>query len=298
MQVTLRKLAMLGSLLAMTMAAQADVIKGRVVDAHNRPVAHADILVESFGPKPVKGGFLTLRTDVAGRFETDLQPGYAGGYGRLYAVAPGLAPDSVFLNTDNAQKENVLRLQPDGTVNGRVVNGAGKALAGVKVQLRYVRYKSAFQGVFLAQTPWGKRFQTVTDVKGHWLLHGVPQGAVAEVIISDPRFVSTNFQASSNATPPVIPIRAGATLTGRVVDEAGKPAANIKVMAQGQGANEGWGDATTAADGTYHLTGLSNGAYNVMVFLEDKSQVAKAIEGQTAREGQTTKLRQIEEKNK
>jgi hypothetical protein len=270
--------------------ARADVIKGRVLDTQNQPVKNADVMVEPFGGKLTNSPFYTLHADSAGRFQADMEPGYAGSFGRFYATAPGMAPISIFLSKDSAQKENLLHLEPAATVNGRIIDSAGKAVSDVVVQLQSLRYGKDIGTVFLSNTLWMKRFQTVTDKEGKWTLQGVPQGVTAGILINDPRFVQVNVSTTTNSAPPTTEVRPGAIFTGRVVARNGKPAAGIMVLAQGQDGTGGGTETKTTADGSYQLTGLANGTYNIMVFVADKSQVAEGIEGQTAHEGETTKL--------
>ena len=290
MSITKRSL-LLGLVLLGTIAsARADVIKGRVLDSQNQPVKNADVMVEPFGGKLTNSLFYTLHADSAGRFQADMEPGYAGSYRRFYATAPSMAPISIFLPRDSAQKENVLHLEPAATVSGRVIDSAGKAVSGVVVQLQSLRYGKETGTVFLSNTLWMKRFQTVTDKEGKWTLQGVPQGVAAGILINDPRFVQVNVSTTTNSAPTTTEVRPGAVLTGRVVARNGKSAAGIMVLAQGQNGT-GFGTETkTTADGSYQLTGLANGTYNIMVFVADKSQVAEGIEGQTAHEGETIKL--------
>jgi len=289
----LKRNILLGIILLGTIAsARADIFRGQVVDAQNRPIANAELLIQSSAAKTQKDFYRTQRADARGKFSVDLQPGYGNYYGRLTAAAPGMAAASISLNAAAKDKNNSIQLQPAQTVSGRVVDENGKPVARVKVQLRGYSVKSTFPTTFFIESPWQNRYQTFTDKNGRWQMKTVPANANVYMIVADPRFVSQMFNASPGA-PSVTNVRPGATLRGRVVNQAEKPVANIEVTAQGQGNNEGWGRATTTADGSYQLTGLSNGLYNIMVFMDDKSQVAKAIEGQAAHEGQSEKLRDL-----
>lgn len=283
----------LGVVLLGTIAlAQADVFRGRVVDAANHPIANAEILVQATGAKTQKGEYRVQHADAQGNFSVDVPAGYASYYGRLTAVAPHMAAASVSLNVADKAKNNIIQLQPAQSVSGRVLDAAGKPVARVKMLMRGYSLGRSLPSTFFIESPWESRYQTFTDKDGRWQMKAVPQHAIAYMMVEDPRFVSQMFNASPGA-PSVINVRRGATLHGRVVNDAGKPVANINVTAQGQGNNEGWGSGTTAKDGSYQLTGLSNGLYNIMVFMDDKSQVAKAIEGQAAHEGKSEKLRDL-----
>jgi beta-lactamase regulating signal transducer with metallopeptidase domain len=82
-----------------------------------------------------------------------------------------------------------------------------------------------------------------------------------------------------------------ATITGRVVDEGGRPAPGIRVMAQAQHGIRGarlWAEDISHADGSYRLTGLQTAPYNVAVEDPSLQWVAAADQGVAATEGQTT----------
>ena len=273
-------------------SARADVFRGRVVDAANHPIANAELLIQSTAATTSKDFYRTTHADAQGNFSVDLAAGYSNYCGRLTALAPQMAAATIALNISAKDKNNIIRLQPAQTVSGHVLNENGNPVAGVKMQLRGYGVKSTLPGTFFTESPWQARYQTLTDKNGHWQMKAVPANSHVYMIVNDPRFVSQTFTVSPSA-PAVTKVRPGATLHGRVINDAGKPVANIKVTAQGQGNNEGWGSGTTAKDGSYQLTGLSNGLYNIMVFMDDKSQVAKAIEGQAAHEGKNEKLRDL-----
>ena len=74
-------------------------------------------------------------------------------------------------------------------------------------------------------------------------------------------------------------------IRGRVVGLDGKPAAGIKVGAvgTGQGADSGYGQATTAADGSYEMQVSAREAY--AVFVDDKDWAAPTRLDVVVREG-------------
>jgi hypothetical protein len=76
-----------------------------------------------------------------------------------------------------------------------------------------------------------------------------------------------------------------AVIEGRVIDEDGKPAAGVRVMAQIQDQVRAvepewtWAETTTRADGSYRLIGLATASYNVSVEEPSGKLVAEAAEG-------------------
>lgn len=291
---SLKLTILLGAILSGIIAfAHADVIKGRLLDSHNMPIKNADVMAVTFGDTLAHPKYYTLHADAAGRFQVEMRSEYRGVYGRLYAVAPGMAPIGIYLGSNSAQKENVLHLRPAATVSGRVIDSAGKAVSNAIVQLAGVGYGDDSSIVLFTNTPWEKLFQTVTDKNGRWELTGAPKDVTALIIVNDPRFVIANIHTTAGSAQPTTTVRPGAILTGRVVTEDDKPAAGISIFAERQDDIHRIISAKTTADGSYRLTGLSNGTYNITVDVPDGSKVARPIEGQIAREGKTTKLPDI-----
>jgi hypothetical protein len=93
-----------------------------------------------------------------------------------------------------------------------------------------------------------------------------------------------------------------AVVEGRVRYEDGKPAADVRVMAQIQevhmrGLAQGvidpewtWAEAVTRADGSYRLIGLTTASYNVSVEERSGNWVAEAVEGVATRVRRTERL--------
>ncbi len=89
---------------------------------------------------------------------------------------------------------------------------------------------------------------------------------------------------------PALESSKGATITGRVVFDGGKPAPGIRVMAQAQRGVRGarlWAEDISHADGSYRLTGLQAAPYNVAVEDPSLQWVAAADQGVRATEGKT-----------
>jgi protocatechuate 3,4-dioxygenase beta subunit len=286
----IQKLAVFSLALAMALTARADVFRGRVVDAKNQPIANAEVLVQSSQEDQPEFAYSTLHTDAQGNFSATLaHSSYSADYfGRIYAVASGMAPNCVPITTINKYKTTILQLLPAETISGRVTDQKGKPAAKVAVQLTGVSIKSTFPNVYLGGMPWAKRYEAVTDKNGHWQIEGVPSGMKASVSIDDPRFVKMQWDAFPGA-PSATTIRPGANLTGRVVDDKGNPLAKVSVGARTQDYSSG-GSAVSAADGSYRITGLASGLYTISARVSDKKLVTSGIANQTAQEGQTEKV--------
>jgi|GEM_PF-2298089 len=282
------KCILLGVVVSLAVAARADVIKGHVVDAKNRPVPNAEVLVQTIQYEPRRAGYSALRADSNGNFSANLTPGSYSYYGQFFAVAPGMAPDNVRLTSNSRNKINTLHLSPAQAVSGHVIDQDGKPLAGVTVKLRNMYNRSISRDVFLSGSLWEKRYQTTTDKNGRWQLKGVAAGDKAGMTLVDPRYVTVLFESVIDK-PSVTRTRPGGAVIGRVVDETGKPLADVKVLADGNNM-DGGGTAVTAADGSYRITGLSTGAYDIEVYGNTLPLVARPLKNQIAHEGQTAKV--------
>ncbi|HJT32696.1 MAG TPA: carboxypeptidase-like regulatory domain-containing protein [Pirellulales bacterium] len=168
----LRFLLGLGLSLALASAANAAVVVGRVVDAHGRPVAEAEIQVwhkpNAVDNRPANervelGPGNRVRTDDEGRFKTPnlLELGsmlrvVASREGMLAGRSRWIAPaDQSAIDIGSITLRRLL------TVSGRVVDGDGRSIADAKV--------------FNAGDAH-RRVDASTDADGRFQLAGVPEG--------------------------------------------------------------------------------------------------------------------------
>ncbi|HEX8833332.1 MAG TPA: carboxypeptidase regulatory-like domain-containing protein, partial [Abditibacteriaceae bacterium] len=274
-----------GVVLAMV-PAWAETISVKVVGPDAAPINNAQVNLLSLRGDEQQQGV----TDAAGKasFELSAAPALAKLTARVAVHAPGYAVNGVTLVA--GKKERTISLEKGKSVSGVVTDAGGKPVAGANVQLRYVMGKNF---VWLQSLPIQTTYSASTDANGEWTLHDIPTTGTAQFELNDPAYVRVTCELSLNpgsVAPPLI-ARPGANLTGRAVDEAGRPVAGIRISAQGQNGSYGWAESTTDADGRYKLTGLGSGAYNVTPDQkEDSALTAAAIEGAKAREGHTVAL--------
>jgi hypothetical protein len=154
-------------------------------------------------------------------------------------------------------KPPVLRLRRGGVVSGRVVDETGAPL------------RSCVSARRLDTGAYGSSSAT-TDADGRYDVGGLGTGR-HELSVSDCTFPSSLLpvrfevdvvQGQRVAVADVVPVRA-AELRGRVVDAAGAPVGGTCVNVRSEGATMTYG-ASTAADGTYRVTGLPAAAYRVL----------------------------------
>lgn len=280
-------IAFLLPIFALPLAAQTPqtkiLVPGKVVGPDGAAVAGAQVLLED--------GTL-LRSDSAGRFTARATPrAELGGYlGRVIARAPGLGLGGALLDKSGV----TIRLPRVCTARGRVVDEKGAPVAGADVQLVIVEpVTRSGNYVWLQDTRWQADFRARSDAGGSWNLPGVPGTGKIGVDLIDPRFARTRTSLSiisDIAAAPDIVAMPGSALSGRVIYEDGRAAPGFAVSAQGQDSNRGWAESKSGADGTFTLSSLAVGSYNVMILDAKRQWVAKAIEGALAQPGQTKTL--------
>ena len=107
------------------------VLSGQVLEDRGAPVAGAEVGWHADG-----AGYRSVRTDAAGRFTLRGLPELETSY--LWVVAEGWAPwvrEGIELESEVAPAPVVARLEPGHALSGRVVDGRGRGLPGVRVVL-------------------------------------------------------------------------------------------------------------------------------------------------------------------
>ncbi|MCB9896450.1 MAG: carboxypeptidase regulatory-like domain-containing protein [Planctomycetes bacterium] len=124
-------------------------------------------------------------------------------------------------------------LAAEGVVRGRVVDDAGRPLAGASVVARW------FGGPYGASERMpavvsSATHGTTTDVEGRFTLGRLPRSAVT-LGVSAPGFVATEVALDAGpqdaASTHEVRLQSGATLAGCVVDPSGRPVADARVFA-------------------------------------------------------------------
>ncbi len=255
---------------------RAGVVVGRVVDGDGRPITGASVGLRTSG-SIFSGSALWERCAEDGRFSYEGKP--LGRTGRLSARAPGYQDqerdDVVALDPSRPTEVN-FTLRPDPTkgpaakravqaTNRRTVTGTVTGPGGAAVASALVR--------------WGQRFgsdsipETRTDARGAFRLDGVPD---AEEVLSvmakglAPGFPLVDAGGDKEVKVELMP---GATIRGRVVDDAGAPIEGVRVVPQiSNPAPNRMGfvyldesQTTTDRDGRFTLGGMPEGATSDLV---------------------------------
>lgn len=236
------------------------VWRGRVTDAGNaRPVAGARIW-------PAENPEITATTDPAGRFELVTR----GAVSALHAAADGYFPTSRAAPSPGSPV--ALALIPSASLPGRVVDAAGHAVAGARVQAgrdgedtepRDLQATSGFDGRF--------RLDGLVPRGSYEILATAPGLAPAHTIAPAP-------EAGDTAPPVLLVLTAGRGAAGRVVDLRGRALAGAHVvlrrsslgrhfagLAPGTALDDGLFEAETGGDGRFLLPSLPPGRFDLTV---------------------------------
>ncbi len=232
-------------------------VSGRVVDPDAKPVAGAEVFLMA---ERQRGGYSgssfagRATSDDEGRFLfTDVDPGTlrvsARAVGRQAAELTGV---QAVAGKDVADLELVLA--PGAAVEGRVVDGEGRPVAGAFVEPVEERSVRSFR----------ISANATADGDGWYVLDGLPTGprSIAAEDGQGRRGVGElDVRAGENRLD--IRLTGGAEVTGRVVDAEGAPVAGAEVMLLAGG--RGWTrrQATTGGDGSFRFEGVEDGEYRV-----------------------------------
>ncbi|WP_408888482.1 carboxypeptidase regulatory-like domain-containing protein [Myxococcus faecalis] len=227
-------------------------LSGRVISGAV-PVAGVEvvaILTEPFTETPP----FRAATDSGGRFELELSTGSfviiaeQEGQSALARVTLGASPSpEVLLELGEA-------LQVEGTVLDET---SGAAVAGARVSL----------------SPQGRKWtplETTTDSVGRYRLGPVEPGDWT-FGIQAPGYVDRNREERTLTPAPGtqdFTLKRAATITGHVVDDAGRPVGNVELllMRMPHSPEEEHAESRTAADGSFMLDAASPGEYRLTAY--------------------------------
>jgi protocatechuate 3,4-dioxygenase beta subunit len=196
-----------------------------------------------------------LQTDRAGCFEIT---GVPAGKAQLLVRRPGyaLARSSTLQVHEGARLSDLrITLTRGAVVNGRVEDGRGFPVAGVRVTLA------------AAADPWPR--VTVSHEDGGFVFEAVPLGKATLQALPLREAVAERELELTGARGPEVVLQLSSesrTLLGRVLDPRGFPIEAAVVRVQGQGAHAATVRSTVSApDGTFEASGLPSPPFFVFV---------------------------------
>ncbi len=201
-------------------------IGGVVLGPDGAPLAGAQVAYRSIGD--AMGEIKTVAADKNGRF-TIVPPFYASDKPlQLWADAGELTTPQAVVATRGQKVSLELASGGWASIAGRIVDENQKPLAGAKIT----------QFVLIDNNGTNTR-QTLSDARGHFAFERVRPG-VGSLIYSDKAGYTNgdwrqqSVSAGQRMTANIVVQRAPKTLSGTIIDEAGRPAKGYQVWATGQ----------------------------------------------------------------
>jgi hypothetical protein len=238
-------------------------VTGTIRGPEGKPLAGALV---RWGPLATSAS-IEARTAADGSFRLADVPDEAG---VLAVMAADLAP--AFPEVPAGGDQLVETRLPSGrSATGIVVDDGGKPLAGVHVSALTTSPEPRDHQRVMGGTVWLDGHSARTDDAGRFSLKGLPDNATGYFSrdgLNDIRGMGLSLDGAENR----VVMEFGGAIRGRVVDAAGKPVRNFRVLINiphGNGPGErvggyfagycGTGVRFTSADGTFTLTGLNPG---------------------------------------
>ncbi len=218
-------------------------------------------------------------SDADGRFRfTDLPPlpregERAGWFYALVVTAKGRASTIRWVQNEKSAADITIAMPPGATLRGRVTDQNGKPIAGAVVWVQGL-LSDPLEGVMSARTDAEGRY-AIVDLRAWDAAKVKPTdlGNGKAMTISECFFwVRHPDYAQERPSYRCIPDTINVTLQpagiieGRVLDQVtGKPAAGVMVSMQATNDNRGggWGQTRTDPNGTYRLSSVRAGRYNL-----------------------------------
>ena len=268
----------------------ADALTVTVLGPDAKPVNAARVSVRLFDSSQT----YEVQTDAFGCCQVPLLDTVLKSRKRFLGLAATLAPGMAVAGTVIHTGDNTVKLLPEETLSGHIVDQQKRPVAQARVRLLSVRAEKT-QPPISIPADWEDQTSAVTDAQGEWKLPHIPAARSVVVELDDPRYVCVEqlIPAAKPNDPPVAPLVAipGATITGRLLAPDGKPADGVHVHATSQAAFAGsvMPHAVTDVKGRFTLNGLAAG--DAVIHITDPQQRwVSPVQKTTLKAGVTTTL--------
>ncbi len=222
-------------------------VVGRVLDPSGKPMAGVPVDVVGRPrlpwvpnrPERVKRVLIGRgETDADGRFRFDASRTAATRYFEVDAVAaaPGFGLGWARVNPDAEQPAIEIRLRPEQTIRGKLVDIQGRPAASVRVQVEAAIRDNmyvTFDGIIMSdcESPGSLRTwprPVTTDDQGRFTIHGIGRDVTVTCSVSDPRYPDQRFRIPTDARDGpkevALALTPGIVVAGRVLaDDTGRP---------------------------------------------------------------------------
>lgn len=175
------------------------------------------------------------------------------------------------LRGDEADPTRVrIDLTPPRQVRGVLRGTDGKPAAGVEVWARILGDAQQPLRIWFAAPP--PMWSAITRADGSFVIDGLPAITRLHMLTRSADFARTEIAVDDLAKAVEATLEPAGKVLGTVLLPDGSPAARVRVVTTGDGAQHGW--TLTADDGTFCLAGLAAGTYKVWAEAPDLTVLA------------------------
>jgi beta-lactamase regulating signal transducer with metallopeptidase domain/protocatechuate 3,4-dioxygenase beta subunit len=211
-----------------TILSKASTVKGRVVDGSGKPVKGAKV---DTGGIEYRDERTPVATNELGEYTLR---GCEPGATIVTAQAEGFGPEFREINVPNGGEAEApaIRLGKPSTLRVKVVDRAGKPVAGVYLQITAWRgHQSLLRIGAQSEVPWRSTWNAQTDAAGRFTWTGAPSDPMLVAIFRDGYQRMDPVSLTASQKEHVVTLGPGLVISGAVTDAVtGKPVPRFRVI--------------------------------------------------------------------